>query len=64
MVVCFYGSFFWHCSGLMELALPAVGLAVSGQEVPGARSLDTHTEHRQPLPSYRPTLTRKVQKRQ
>ena len=35
--------FFWHCSGPIELALPTVGLAVSGQEVPRARSVRAHT---------------------
>ncbi len=43
MVVCFYDSLFWHCSGLIELTLPTVGLAVSGQEVPRARSVSAHT---------------------
>lgn len=50
-------AFFWHCSGLIELALPTVGLAFSGQEVPGAHSLNTHTALQTPARTAPPKLS-------
>lgn len=52
ILVCFYDSLFWHCSGPLELNLPTVGPAVSGQEVPGVHSLNTHILYSSPSPAH------------
>lgn len=59
MLVCFYDSLFWHCSGPVELNLPTVGPSVSEQEVLGVRSLNTHIlyQHIKPLLCHYLSLT-------